>query len=1054
MSNDKEFSPIQFKGVMVSSTFADLETHRQELMKALRKEELFAIGMEEYVPVPGDDIISSSLDMVRKGSAYIGLISRRCGQIIECPERNVNSYSVSRLEFEEAQRLGLPTLIFVMGENHPVTESGVELESEKREKLKEYRELAKEGRIYEEFDSLEDFKPKAIHAVARLARYLREQDEHVGQARNTDASSSPTVKIDTDPIPSPPTFYAEPPYIGSHDFVGRKAELDRLSDWASPPDPHPLLLFEAIGGTGKSMLTWEWATRQSTEVRKDWAGGFWYSFYEKGAVMSDFCQRALAYMTGRPLKEFRRKRIALLGEQLLRHLQDRPWLLVLDGLERVLVAYHRFDAAQVADEDADTSEDQIATRDPCRAIRPEDDDLLHMFAAAGPSKILITTRLIPRILLNRSGQAIPGVLRVSLPGLRPSDAEDLLRSCDITGSSQKIQDYLKSHCDCHPLVTGVLAGLINDYLPDRGNFDSWAGDKTAGGQLNLADLDLVQKRNHILLAALAALPEKSRQLLSTLAVLSESVDFETLSALNPHLPPEPETVEDVEDPEDDESGNLLPKERKRMRQKYLDALEGRRKYEQIFNSRPQDLPTATKELSLTVQDLERRGLLQYDHASKRYDLHPVVRGVATGKLGQKDKERYGQRVVDYFSQRAHIPYAEAETLEDLRDGLHVVRTLLQMGRYEQACDAYLGKLCNPLLFNLEAYAEVLSLERPFFPKGWDIFPKNVSDLYITHLAGDAAKALAATGELKEALKSYGACIRHCLTRRNWTSLQINLSDAASVLYYMNRLATMERLILFSLEIASNFGKPDRLFKARLVRFRQLNLLGQYVEGEAVWRILDPMGRNWPRATYRPGEAEFCYASFHFCQGTLNEEILRNAEHTAKMGKTRRVVRGLHRLRGNWQIEKGQWAQAAKSCHEAVRMAREVGQNDFASEAMLCLAKFHLGQLSSPRDEAVQLAKRHKPAHQPLAELWSAIGDGKRAKKHALLAYRAAWADGEPYVYRYDLNKARALLKRLGADIPDLSPYDPAKDEKFPWEDDVAAAIGKLRAEKRTEGSYE
>ncbi|GAG22707.1 unnamed protein product, partial [marine sediment metagenome] len=26
-------------------------------------------------------------------------------------------------------------------------------------------------------------------------------------------------------------------------------------------------------------------------------------------------------------------------------------------------------------------------------------------------------------------------------------------------------------------------------------------------------------------------------------------------------------------------------------------------------------------------------------------------------------------------------------------------------------------------------------------------------------------------------------------------------------------------------------------------------------------------------------------------------------------------------------------------------------------------------------------------------------------------------------------------------------YDPAKDEKFPWEDDLAAAIEKLRAEK-------
>jgi hypothetical protein len=46
-----------------------------------------------------------------------------------------------------------------------------------------------------------------------------------------------------------------------------------------------------------------------------------------------------------------------------------------------------------------------------------------------------------------------------------------------------------------------------------------------------------------------------------------------------------------------------------------------------------------------------------------------------------------------------------------------------------------------------------------------------------------------------------------------------------------------------------------------------------------------------------------------------------------------------------------------------------------------------------------------------------------------------------------LNKARALLERLGVEIPQLPPHDPAKDEKFPWEDDVVAAIEKLRREK-------
>lgn len=145
MVNDRYPAPLNYKGVMVSSTFTDLEQHRAELMSALRKEELFAIGMEDYVLTPEDDVISSSLNMVRKGSAYIGLISHRCGQVPECAIRNPHAYSITRLEFEEAQSLGLPTLIFIMGDDHPVKRQDVETDAEKIKKLETYRERAKEG---------------------------------------------------------------------------------------------------------------------------------------------------------------------------------------------------------------------------------------------------------------------------------------------------------------------------------------------------------------------------------------------------------------------------------------------------------------------------------------------------------------------------------------------------------------------------------------------------------------------------------------------------------------------------------------------------------------------------------------------------------------------------------------------------------------------------------------------------------------------------------------------------------------------------------------------
>ena len=426
-------------------------------------------------------------------------------------------------------------------------------------------------------------------------------------------------------------------WIGSHKFVGRQAELNVLSDWAVPADPHPVLLFDAIGGSGKSILAWEWTTNRATQTRRDWAGCFWYSFYERGAIMADFCQCALAYITARPLKAFRKKKTPELAGLLLHHLQARPWLLVLDGLERVLVAYHRFDAAQVPDEEVNQPTDQIARRDPCAAIRPEDDDLLRALPAAAPSKLLITSRLVPHVLLNPSSQPVPGIRRVSLAGLRPVDAEALLRSCGVTGSSQAIQDYLTKHCDCHPLVTGVLAGLINDYPPDKGNFDAWASDPAYGGQLNLASLDLVQKRNHILKAAIDALPENSRQALSTLALLSEAVDYPTLSALNPLLPPR--TGGSGRNPvirSTCHGGRRCPTPTRSTRGRVIrlpSSAERNTNKPSTPGSNRQEFLAAPRELANALRDLEHRGLLLYDVQTKRYDLHPVVRGIAAGDSG-------------------------------------------------------------------------------------------------------------------------------------------------------------------------------------------------------------------------------------------------------------------------------------------------------------------------------------------------------------------------------------------------------------------------------------
>jgi hypothetical protein len=1047
---------------MVSSTFTDLQAHRAALIEALGRYKLYANAMEHH-SARLVDVLDSSLQMVRESVAYIGVISRKYGQIPLCKERNPDHLSLTELEFNEAQRLGRPILLFIMGKQHQGTEEDFEKDPEKRQKLDAFRERAKKfspdsdvHRVYAEFNSLAEFKDKLGSSLADLKTHLEavlaadlEADQGAADGAATAAATgSATGATTEDPrpqgIPTPPALYAQPSYIGSHKFVGRTAELELISDWAQPADPTQLLLFEAIGGNGKSMLTWEWTTNHAVAARPaahPWAGRFWYSFYERGARMADFCQHALAYITARPLAEFEMNTTAELREPLLAELTARPWLLILDGLERVLVAYHRLDAAELPDEAANAPTDAIANRDPCDAIREEDNDLLRSLVTAAPSKLLISSRLTPRVLLNASGQPIPGAKRFTLPGLRPPDAEALLRSCEIRGESAAIQSYLSSNCDNHPLVIGILAGLIANHLPDRGNFDAWAADPEAGAGLDLASLDLIQRRNHILRSAIAALPPASRSLLSSLALLTDCVDYATLSAFNPHLPPEPEAKD--------------PTAMQRQR-----ASAAARE--------------AAKKLPGTVKDLERRGLLQWDGRERTYGLHPVVRAVAAGEMAAADLERHGQRVVDFFTALPHRPYAEAETLEDLSSGIQVVRTLLKLGRFRQAARVYLPDFRGALLFNLEAYSEVLALMRGFFPAGWDVSPKGFICGESASLLDSASIALSQIGHNEEAVKIGNLHLRLLLGDR-WLygenilpQIVISISGLAIDLRGMNRLAMAMQLNVLSLEIGDPLKRSKSYqafrplfqaiaFVARLDVFLAQSMIGNWDQASAIWSLLDPiMGRDWPR-NHRPGIAEYHYARNRFCQGTLQECHLAEAERLAVEGKNRRTIRALHQLRGEWSLEHGNWALAAASYQEAVRLARERSLLDAESETGLALARLQLRLAADPeaveplaaaRQDAERLAQWRRPADYFLARLWLALGDTEQAKHHALAAYRWAWADGEPYVRRYELNKATKLLQQLNVPLPNLPPYDPANDAPFPWEAEVRALMEATRAEQQ------
>ena len=95
---------------------------------------------------------------------------------------------------------------------------------------------------------------------------------------------------------------------------------------------------------------------------------------------------------------------------------------------------------------------------------------------------------------------------------------------------------------------------------------------------------------------------------------------------------------------------------------------------------------APAKLDATIRrDLEKRGLLQFDPHERRYDLRPVVRGVAVGRMQSEETRELGRKVVDHFNNRPHDPPREqTETLADIEPGMEVVRVLLRMRLYKEA----------------------------------------------------------------------------------------------------------------------------------------------------------------------------------------------------------------------------------------------------------------------------------------------------------------------------------------------------------------------------------
>lgn len=159
--------------------------------------------------------------------------------------------------------------------------------------------------------------------------------------------------------PARDDWFLAHPYPMPPNFTGRLAERAMLTGWLDADAAHPLLVLRALGGFGKSALTWHWLTHDVPPAA--WPRVVWWSFYENDASFDQFLVETLDYLSGGSIDATKLPaRNAL--KTLLQMLLSPGTLLVLDGFERALRAFSGLDAAYQGDAPTETSAPATSSR--------------------------------------------------------------------------------------------------------------------------------------------------------------------------------------------------------------------------------------------------------------------------------------------------------------------------------------------------------------------------------------------------------------------------------------------------------------------------------------------------------------------------------------------------------------------------------------------------------------------------------------------------------------------------------------------------------------------
>ena len=472
-----------------------------------------------------------------------------------------------------------------------------------------------------------------------------------------------------------------PPYslLQSERVIGRKRELELLNDWLTElpiANENPCYIIQGIGGMGKSALSWSWFLDSNQLIPLE--GRMWWSFYDNNNF-SDFVDTLYYYVLNISMKEIEVHKAQhtehLLFNQLIN--STGSYLVVLDGLERILQAYDSVDPYHKLDSM------EIKSKNGAQPIRAGDGKLLLELLNAPNFKFLISTRLIPSFFVKAGNKLRDGVLLTELDGLNDEDALALWFSL---GMNKEIDDtpLLKyfNQFQNYPLLIKVLAGFVSRTIVYRehGTFSKWL-EHSPHSDVFALKLNIIQTKSHILDIALRALDEKAYSILYKMAVFKLNI-----------------------------------------------------KYAVLWDLSKKDFNYSESDFQASLNELEGRCLIGWDELTHTYDMHPVIRGIVWTNLAQDaTKEAALHSVEDFIS--TVIKNEQSGSEGNIRNAellLVLFGNYISQGKYEAALKILQERL-NDLLLSDAYYSYFMECMDLLFPVSGEPKVKNEGGMVMSFM---------------------------------------------------------------------------------------------------------------------------------------------------------------------------------------------------------------------------------------------------------------------------------------------------------------------------------